>query len=182
LIRSLESAPLEEPVDIRGRFAYPLPIEVINELLGVPQHLDRPLRDCVDVIFDTSAATDAATVSMIEVLSELVAYRRRKPGEDLTSALIVEVDAENEEKKFTEQELIGTLYLTINAGHETTVNLLDQAIYLLLTHSGHRSAVLDGSLKWSTVIEEVLRYEAPAAHVPLRYAVKDFVLGGVAIA
>ncbi|MEU1950830.1 cytochrome P450 family protein [Nocardia rhamnosiphila] len=178
LIRSLESAPLEESVDIRGRFAYALPIEVINELLGVPEHLDGPLRDCVDAVFDTSAATDDATVSMIEVLSELVAYRSRNPGEDLTSALIVKV----EEKKFTEKELLGTLYLTINAGHETTVNLLDQAIYLLLTHSGHRSAVLDGSLEWPAVIEEVLRYEAPAAHVPLRYAVKDFTLSGVAIA
>jgi cytochrome P450 len=183
LIKELGTAAEGEIVDLREGYAYPLPIQVINELMGVPERLQLPLRTCVDGVFDTGATYEQSVanyVQMIELLRELVAYRRENRGEDMTSTLVS--DADDPEKQFTEEELVGTLYLTINAGHETTVSLIDQAIYLLLTHPQHRTAVLDGSLDWSEVIEETLRFESPAAHVPLRYAVEDFELAGVAIA
>ncbi|MGW0251093.1 cytochrome P450 family protein [Nocardia goodfellowii] len=183
LVAALETAPRDKPLDVREKFAYPLPLRVINELMGVPEHLIGPLRKCVDGIFDIALSEEAAVANyeeMIGLLQHLVAYRRQNPAEDMTSTLISHVD--DPAKDFSEEELVGTLYLTINAGHETTVDLIDQAIYLLLVHPDHRAAVLDGRLSWTEVIEETLRVEPSIAHIPLRYAVKDFVLGEVMIA
>lgn len=183
LLEGLAAAEVGEVVDLRERFAYPLPLRVIGELLGVPEHLSEPLRMCVDGVFDTGVTKEQALAvhtNMIGLLQQLVAHRREYPGEDMTSTLLAAVA--DPETSFTETELIGTLYLTVNAGHETTVSLLDHAMHLLLTHPGHRAAACAGSLGWSEVIEEALRFESPAAHVPLRYAVTDIELGGVAIA
>ncbi len=182
LVASLDAAPERGPVDIREHFAYPLPLRVINELIGVPEHLVGPLRRCVDGIFDIALSEEAAVANyeeMIGLLQQLVAYRRENPAEDMTSTLISRAD--DPAQDFSAEELVGTLYLTINAGHETTVDLIDQSIYLLLTNPDQQAAALDGRLLWSDVIEEVLRFEPSIAHIPLRYAVHDFVLGDVAI-
>ncbi|MBB5918432.1 cytochrome P450 [Nocardia transvalensis] len=182
LVAGLDGTPEGDIVDIREHFAYPLPLRVINELMGVPEHLIGPLRKCVDGIFDIALTEEAAVANyeqMIGLLQDLVAYRRDTPGDDMTSTLIAYAD--DPEKDFSTEELVGTLYLTINAGHETTVDLIDQAIYLLLTHPDQLAAAVDGAVGWVDVIEEVLRFEPSIAHVPLRYAVRDFVLGEVAI-
>ncbi|MEU1951586.1 cytochrome P450 [Nocardia rhamnosiphila] len=183
LVAGLDAAPESDPVDLRERFAYPLPLRVINELMGVPEHLIGPLRTCVDGIFDIALSAEAAVANyeeMIGLLQGLVGYRRENPADDMTSTLIAHAD--DPAKDFDVEELVGTLYLTINAGHETTVDLIDQSIYLLLTNPDQLAAVLDGRLGWADVIEEVLRFEPSIAHAPLRYAVQDLVLGGVAIA
>ncbi|MGW5107920.1 cytochrome P450 family protein [Nocardia sp. NPDC004123] len=182
LVTGLDAAPQSDPVDIREHFAYPLPLRVINELVGVPERLIGPLRKCVDGIFDIALSEEEAVanyMAMIGLLQELVAYRRENPAEDMTSTLIAHAD--DPAKDFSVEELVGTLYLTINAGHETTVDLIDQSIYLLLTNPDHLAAALAGSLPWADVIEEALRFEPSIAHAPLRYAVSDFVLGGVTI-
>ncbi|MGX1763011.1 cytochrome P450, partial [Streptomyces lydicus] len=75
-----------------------------------------------------------------------------------------------------------TLMLIITAGHETTVNLLDQAIFALLTRQGQLTDVLDGRASWADVVEETLRYQAPLAHLLLRYAVEDLDVEGTRIA
>ncbi|SUD49562.1 Cytochrome P450 107B1 [Nocardia otitidiscaviarum] len=183
LLATLETAPAGRVVDLREEFAYPLPIRVIGELLGVPDDLSAPLRACVDSVFDTGVTQEQAVAThtrMIGLLQDLVAYRREHPGEDMTSMLIGAVD--DPDTDFTVDEAVGTLYLTVNAGHETTVSLLDHTIHLLLTHPDHRAAAIEGRLDWGIVIEEALRVESPAAHVPLRYAVTDLELGGVTIA
>ena len=183
LLTELEEVPAGHTVDLRERFAFPLPLRVISELLGVPAELRQPLHACVVGVFDTSLSKDAAKATharMIELLQDLVAYRRKVPGDDMTSTLLHAVDDPG--TAFSETELIGSLYLTVNAGHETTVTLLDQAIYLLLTHPEHRAAACSGRLEWERVIEEALRLESPVAHAPLRYAVEDLTLGDISIA
>lgn len=182
LVKGLDARTGGDPVDLREHFAYPLPLRVINELIGVPANLIEPLRKCVDGIFDVAMSQQEALANyqaMLGLLETLVEYRRDNPAEDMTSALIAHAD--DPATVFSDAELIGTLYLAINAGHETTVDLLDQAIFLLLTHPDHLAAALDGSLPWVDVIEETLRFEPSIAHAPLRYAVDDFVLGDVAI-
>ncbi|MFD8233762.1 cytochrome P450 [Streptomyces sp. NPDC059696] len=166
-------------VDLREEFCYPLPIQVIGELLGLPEELGAELRVVVDGVFHTSA--DAAEVADIyarfyAVLGELVAAKRAAPGDDLTSALI---SAHEEESgtRLSEQELLDTLMLMISAGHETTVNLLDNAVHALLTHPAQLAHVHEGRASWDDVIEETLRAEAPVASLPLRYAVEDLPLG-----
>ncbi|MFJ4978648.1 cytochrome P450 [Streptomyces coeruleorubidus] len=166
-------------VDLREEFCYPLPIQVIGELLGLPEELGPELRVVVDSVFHTSA--DAAEVAdtyarFYAVLGELVAVKRATPGDDLTSALITAREEESG-TRLSEQELLDTLMLMISAGHETTVNLLDNAVHALLTHPGQLAHVLGGRASWDDVIEETLRAEAPVASLPLRYAVEDLPLG-----
>jgi cytochrome P450 len=166
-------------VDLREEFCYPLPIQVIGELLGLPEELRDELRVVVDGVFHTSA--DAAEVADIyarfyAVLGELVAAKRAAPGDDLTSALIAAHEEESG-TRLSEQELLDTLMLMISAGHETTVNLLDNAVHALLTHPDQLAHVRSGRASWDDVIEETLRAEAPVASLPLRYAVEDLPLG-----
>ncbi|MEV0109020.1 cytochrome P450 [Nocardia sp. NPDC050799] len=182
LLDTLAATPAGEIVDLREGFAYPLPIRVISELMGVPEELNPQLRQGVDGFFDTTlsaAQAQANHAEMSALLFRLVAYRRENPGEDMTTLLVAASD--DAETPFTEQELVDTLLLVISAGHETTVNLLDQAIYLLLTRPRHRADLAADRISWTDVVEEALRFEAPVAHVPLRYAVEDFVLGEVEI-
>ncbi|MFF7788344.1 cytochrome P450 [Streptomyces sp. NPDC007991] len=167
------------PVDLREEFCYPLPIQVIGELLGLPEELGPELRTVVDSIFHTSA--DAAEVAdtyarFYAVLGELVAAKRAAPGDDLTSALIAAREEESG-TRLSEQELLDTLMLMISAGHETTVNLLDNAVHALLTQPDQLAHVRAGRASWDDVIEETLRAEAPVASLPLRYAVEDLPLG-----
>ncbi|MFC8044589.1 cytochrome P450 [Nocardia sp. NPDC057353] len=171
-------------VDLREGYAYPLPIRVISTLMGVPEQLHAGLRECVDRFFDTSLAPEAAQANyaeMYRLLTELVEIRRAHPGDDMTSLLITYRDDEDG-GRLNEQELLDTLLLVIGAGHETTVNLLDQAMHALLTRPTERERLRTGAVPWSDLIEEALRYEAPLAHLPLRFAVQDLEVGGVRIA
>ncbi|MTE15260.1 cytochrome P450 family protein [Nocardia aurantiaca] len=174
LLDELAALPAGSQVDLRSLYAYPVPIRVISGLVGVPEHLDAAIHKCVDGFFDGSLTAEesmANFLDMYERVGELVAYRREHPGDDITSAMIAERDEDG--SQLTEKELVETLMLVINAGHETTVNLLDQAIVALLTHPEQLAAVLADEASWADVIEETLRFQSPVAHLPLRYAVED---------
>lgn len=177
LIERLARTPAGEPVDLREGYCYPVPIQVISALMGVPERLGPGLRTCVDRIFSTSLTQEQAQANAMEmyrILNEHVRERTEHPGDDLTSALIAQ--------GLIEKELIDTLLLIISAGHETTVNLLDQAIFALLTSPRHRAEVTSGAVSWRAVVEETLRHQAPVANVPLRFAVEDIDIDGVHIA
>jgi cytochrome P450 len=115
---------------------------------------------------------------MYAMLADLVARKRATPGDDLTSDLIAQRDEDG--SGLTEQELLDTLLLVVSAGYDTTVNLLDQAIYTLLSRPDQRELLRNGCVTWDDVIEETLRTEAPVAHLPLRYAVTDIDLSETA--
>lgn len=173
----LANASAAEPIDLRERFAYPLPIRVISELMGLPDHSQPGFRRTVDAVFDTTLSPDEAAANTQEVyaiMADLVAAKRAEPGEDMTSVLIAARDDDG--STLTEQELLDTLLLVISAGYETTVNLLDQAIAALLTHPEQLALVREGKSAWTDVVEETLRFEAPVAHLPMRYAVEDIPL------
>ncbi|WP_326720098.1 MULTISPECIES: cytochrome P450 [unclassified Streptomyces] len=162
-------------VDLREEFCYPLPIQVISELFGLPEEGGPELRRLVDRIFDTSADPGEMTAAyerLYVVLAELVAAKRESPGDDLTTGLIAARDEEGS-TQLSEQELLDTLVLMISAGHETTVNLIDNAVHALLTHPDQLAAVRAGRASWDDVVEETLRVDAPVASLPLRYAVTD---------
>ncbi|WP_324789595.1 cytochrome P450 [Streptomyces sp. H51] len=165
-------------VDLREDFCYPLPIQVISELFGLPEDQGAELRAVVDGIFHTSATPEEVTdiyTRFYAALARLVALKRESPGDDLTTALIAARDDEDG-TRLSEQELLDTLVLMVSAGHETTVNLLDNAVHALLTHPDQLALVRDGGASWDDVIEETLRVEAPVASLPLRYAVEDLVM------
>ncbi|MFI9402108.1 cytochrome P450 [Nocardia sp. NPDC052316] len=182
LLDELAPLPPGTIVDLRERFAYPVPIRVISEMIGVPDALVPPMHACVDRFFDTSRTPEQAVAGYLEMyglVSELVSYRRDRPGDDITSVLTATYDGDG--SRLTEKELVDTLMLIITAGHETTVNLLDHAIFALLTHQEQRADVVAGRAGWVDVVEETLRHQAPIAHLLLRYATEDLNIGGVRI-
>ncbi|KAB8162171.1 cytochrome P450 [Streptomyces sp. 3MP-14] len=179
LLDAIAAAPPGEPVDLRAALAYPLPVRVISELMGLPDDLAADFGRRVNGIFDTTLTAEQAGANNLafhQLLTTLVARKRAEPGDDMTSVLIAARDEEGDGSRLTEAELVDTLLLVVSAGHETTTNLLDQAATALLTHPEQLAAVRAGRVSWGEVIEEALRYEAPVAHLPLRYAVSDIPL------
>jgi cytochrome P450 len=179
LIEAMAGTESGEVVDLKETLAFPLPIRVIGDLMGLPEEVWPRFRTVVDGVFDTtlsSAEATANTAALYGILTELVDAKRTTPGEDLTSALIDVRDDEGDGSVLTEQELLDTLLLVISAGYEASVNLLDQAVTVLLTHPKQLAHVRAGRASWDDVIEETLRYAAPISHLPLRYAVEDIPL------
>jgi cytochrome P450 len=169
-------------VDLRAMFAYPLPVEVICRLFGVRDEQRAGLRRVVDAVFDTTTTPEEAEANgeeMYRILTELAQEKREAPGDDLTTAVI---QAESERfGTLTGPEVVDTLILLLTAGHETTVNLLDQAVTAVLTHPEQLELVRSGASTWGDVVEETLRWQAPVAYLPLRYAVEEIDLGDVVI-
>lgn len=168
--------------DLRTHFALPLPMGVICELLGVDAaHHDR-LHDLSNRIVATDigpAESMAANREMVEVLSTVAAARTKDPGDDLISALIAA--REDDGDRLGPHELIGTLMLTIIAGHETTLNLITNAVRALCTHRDQLDLVLSGRASWADVVEETLRWDSPVSYFPFRYPTRDLTLEGTVI-
>lgn len=182
LLDGLASRAPDQPVDLRAELAYALPTTVISELLGVP---DRVRAELLGVIGAWLTAQDESEIAEYtrrgyELLHELIAIKRAEPADDLVSGLIAA--RADDGGRLSEQELVDTVLLTFTAGHETTANLIDNAVYALLTNPDQLAAVRSGTATWSDVIEETVRLEAPFANLPMRFAVSDIEIGeGVTI-
>lgn len=178
----LATLPAGEVTDLRENYAFPIPIEVICDLMGLPEALRPALRRCADVLFDTTATAGvvrAANAELSAIVGELLEHKRRHPGEDLATTV---VQARHEDGTApTREQMIFTVRIVLVAGHETTVNLISSAIGALLAHPGHLAAARAGDVPWAAVVEETLRHEPPALQVPMRFATEDLELGGQAI-
>lgn len=180
LLDDLAAVPAGEVVDLREAYCYPIPIRVICALFGITDRdTSAELRTLVDGIFNTAQdAQDAAVtfLAMRTALADLIALKRRTPGDDLTSELIAA--REENGSRLSEEELVDTLVLMISAGHETTGNLLDNAACALLGSPDQLALLRAGRASWSEAVEETLRVHAPVANLPLRYAVEDIEIRG----
>jgi cytochrome P450 len=134
LLDAVAAAAKAGPVDLRTSFAAPLPIRVIGDLLGVPDVERDRFQAVSDPLLTTLDANTVATAqaSLMELLTELIASKRRHPTEDLLTAL---AQATEDGDRLTEDELLRTAYLLIFAGYETTVNLIANGILALLQNS-----------------------------------------------
>ncbi|MFI1167660.1 cytochrome P450 [Streptomyces sp. NPDC020801] len=169
--------------DLVEAFAYPLPITVICELLGVPE-IDRvAFREMSnEVVAPTGGESYERAVDRLGAyLTELIEGKRSAgPADDLLSVLI-RTTAEDGDR-LCGGELRGMAFLLLIAGHETTVNLITNAVHALLTHPGQLAALradfdlLDGA------VEETLRYEGPVENATFRYAAEPLEIAGTAIA
>ncbi|MER8267874.1 cytochrome P450 [Streptomyces griseus] len=176
-----ESGPGDK-VDLKARFAHPLPARVICDLVGVaPQDRAAMLRGGeVNVDTTTSPEDAAANVERWhQEMHEFVESKRRTPGDDLTSDLIAA--QEEDGSRLSPSELVGTLHLMLGTGTEPVMNLIANAVHLLLTHPEQRAELRAGRISWDDVIEETLRAEAPVAHLPFRFPTEDVEIGGVTI-
>ena len=169
-------------VDLRRHYALPLPLGVICELLGVaPEHQDR-LHALSGLVVSTDIGPEqamAANRELLALLSAIAMDRAKDPGDDLTSALIAAREEDGD--RLSGPELIGTLLLLIIAGHETTLNLITNAVRALCTHPAQLAHVLDGHATWSDVVEETLRWDSPVSYFPFRYPTRDLDLHGTLI-
>ncbi|MGW3564304.1 cytochrome P450 family protein [Streptomyces sp. NPDC000941] len=182
-IAALAAGGPDTAVDLKAAYCHPIPIEVICELLGVPEGEMRERElEFVSTFFRTNAApeeADAAYQGHQALLRELVALKRHSPGDDITSDLIAVRDEDG--SHLNEQELADTVGVLIAGGFETTVQLLGNAVHAMLTHPDQLALVRSGQASWDDVIEETLRAQPPLVNVPLRYAVEDIGLEGVTI-
>ncbi|MFC8274275.1 cytochrome P450 [Streptomyces sp. NPDC057271] len=168
--------------DLRRHFALPLPLGVICELLGVEErHRDR-LHHLSDQVVATDIGPEevmAANRELLEILTAIAADRARRPGDDLTSALIAARDEGGD--RLSQPELIGTLVLMIIAGHETTLNLVTNAVRALCAHRDQLAHLAEGAAAWSDVVEETLRWDSPVSYFPFRYPTRDLTVDGTLI-
>jgi cytochrome P450 len=183
LLDGLAGLPADKPVDLREHYTHPLPITVICELSGVTDEATREeVAHCSDVVFNVGKAPEQVATAfsrLRDILRDLVAGKRERPGDDISSALIAARDGDS--PPLSEDELVDTLMAFVTAGHETTANLLCNAIVALLTRPGQLGRVLSGDVPWTDVIEESLRSQPPIPSMPLRYAVEDMDVNGVTL-
>lgn len=113
------------------------------------------------------------------LLARGAAARAERPGPDLTSALIAARDEGGD--RLAPHELIGTLVLMVVAGHETTLNLITNAVRALCGHRDQLALVLDGTASWADAVAETLRWDVPVSLFPFRYPVRDLTVDGTVI-
>ncbi|WP_250002902.1 cytochrome P450 [Actinoplanes sp. M2I2] len=167
-----------ETFDLIDAFAFPLPIQVICELLGIPADDRDAFRRWSNVIVGGvayQADFPAAAQAMVAYIKELVADRRARPGADLLSGLIEVRDSED---RLSEDELISMVFLLLIAGHETTVNLIGNGAYLVLSERERWERLCAQPDLLPTAIEEFLRYESPVETATFRFTTEPVTLGG----
>ncbi|MFU0439158.1 cytochrome P450 family protein [Streptomyces sp. BG2AG] len=176
-LEKLAAHPAGEPVDLKAEFAYPLPMNVISELMGVDAADHPRLKELFEKFFSTQTPPEEFVQLMADLdtlFRRIIEDKRANPGDDLTSALIA---ASENGDHLTDEEILNTLQLIIAAGHETTISLIVNAVKALQTHPEQRRRVLDGEIGWDGVIEETLRWNTPTSHVLIRFATEDIEVG-----
>jgi cytochrome P450 len=173
-------------LDLLPTIAEPLPVTVIAEMLGIPDADRRQLRPwsadickMYELNPDEDAERDAvrASIEFSDYLRALSRRRRSDPGEDLISAL---TQAAIEGERLSEDELIGTCVLLLNAGHEATVNVTINGWWSLLRDPGQLARLRADPSLVPTAVEELMRYDTPL-HMFERWVLEPFELHGVAI-
>ncbi len=164
-------------VDLLEAYATPIPVIVICELLGVPIEKSRDLLDWSHKMVamyqfgrnaDVEQAAVAATAEFAGYLRSMFAERRRAPADDLLTTLLA---AESAGDRLSEDELVSTVVLLLNAGHEATVHAIGNAVKALLEAPPEiRTALFDA--RCPALVEELLRFDAPL-HMFTRYALED---------
>jgi cytochrome P450 len=173
-------------LDVVDDLAYPLPVTVICELLGVPREDEPRFHAWADTLAhsidpDPGQKTDqAALLAGMELrnyMQELVAERRTHPGDDLLSGLAV---GEDPAGRMDDANLVVTMILLLIAGHETTVNLIANGALTLLRYPAELERLRDDPERAPVIVEEVLRFEPPVQFIT-RFALADIEIGGVTI-
>ncbi|NDR55249.1 cytochrome P450 [Aliiruegeria sabulilitoris] len=181
LVQDLLRALPAGPFDFLDAFARPLPVTVIARLLGVPEDRTEDLLRWSNAMVGMyqagrsramEDAAVAATLAFRAYLDEVIAARRQQPGSDLLSQLIA---AEEDGSHLSADELISTVILLLNAGHEATVHSLGNGVKALLEHGG-QDLLADPESR-ASVIEETLRFDPPL-HLFTRYAYENMSLFG----
>ncbi|MEP9389300.1 cytochrome P450 [Mesorhizobium sp. KR9-304] len=174
----IDAFPAGGTVDLLPAFATPLPITIISEMLGVPVTMGPQLLDWSHRMVamythgrtrETEEIANRATQEFSDFLRRYVAERKRQPGDDLLSLLIA---AQENGQKLSEDELISSTMLLLNAGHEATVHQAGNAVRAVLAQGGDPRRFFASAEATAATVEECLRFDAPL-HLFTRYAYDD---------
>ncbi|RKN61956.1 cytochrome P450 [Streptomyces klenkii] len=172
--------------DLIGAVAEPLPVAVIAEMLGIPaadRKLLRPWSAAICGMYElnpdeeTARSAVRASLDFSAYLRELIADRRARPGDDLISALVL---AHDEGERLTEQEMVSTCVLLLNAGHEATVNTTGNGWWALFRNPGELAALRADPGLLPGAIEELMRYDTPLQLFE-RWVLDDIEIAGTVI-
>jgi len=176
-------------MDVIADLAYPLPVTVISEMLGVPaadraafKQWSSDIARSLDAAIlpagsDVIARGQVARAALGDYFRTLIATRWKNPRADLLSNLIA---AEEQGDKLSEEELLATCVLLLIAGHETTVNLIGNGLFALLRHPAEFRALRDHPTLIATAVEELLRYDGPVQRTG-RMTMTDVEISGTPI-
>jgi cytochrome P450 len=169
-----------DEADLIGTFAFPLPVTVICELLGIPVRDQDRFKEWSHAIVATDENSDIRTTGaeMFRYFTDLVAAKRARPADDLVSALISASDSGD---ALTERELIAMLFLLLIAGHETTTNLIASGTLALLTHPAELARLRSDPALLPGAVDELLRFVNPLNHATDRFTMEPVEIGGVTI-
>jgi cytochrome P450 len=157
-------------VDLIDDFAAQIPVEVIGNLLDVPKAERAPLRGWSLAILsalepapgaEILARANRATAEFLDYLAVLCADRRRHPGDPEADVLTRLIQGEADGERLTDKELFHNCIFLLNAGHETTTNLIGNGMHALLTHRGELERLARDPTLVGTAVEELLRFESP---------------------
>ncbi|HMG28467.1 MAG TPA: cytochrome P450 [Acidimicrobiia bacterium] len=175
-------------MDVVTDLAYPLPVVIICELLGVPpedhatfQSWSAELAASIDpdplITPEQRVRIEAAGSAFLDYFGDLIERRRQTLRDDLLSALI---EAEEGDDRLNEEELLGTALFLLIAGHETTVNLIGNGTLALLQHRDQLERLRDDPSLDRQAVEELLRFDSPV-QLTQRITLDDYDVGGVTI-
>ncbi len=172
--RLLESLPPSGSVELLEAFAFPLPVTVIAELLGVPPEDQDQFREWTTTLLSPRGThlepLRKTAVQLQQYFQDFLARRRAEPGDDLTSALLA---AEEQGDRLTPVELMSMVFLLLIAGHETTVNLIANGVWALLRHPEQLERLRANPSLIEPAVEEMLRYCGPLRNSTSRFALQD---------
>jgi len=177
----LDDMSTQRDVDLLASFAFPLPITVICELLGVPVADRDDFRAWSATIVSNTVTPEvfmADATAMVRYITALLADKRREPADDLLSALVL---ARDEGDRLRENELVSMVFLLLVAGHETTVNLIASGMLALVLNPGEFGRLRADPSLVGGAVEELLRYVNPVNHATYRFASEPVEIGGARI-
>lgn len=175
-----------EDIDIVEHLSYPLPVMVIADILGVPIEDQRQFKDWSDIIVAGPSNNERETLEKLQqekmkANDELETYfyriieeKRTRPGDDIISVLL---QAKEEGKQLTDEEIVGFSILLLIAGNETTTNLISNTIYCLMEDKASFERLKREKELLPSAIEEVLRYRSPVQALH-RIVKEDVILAG----
>lgn len=187
--RLLDALPAQAPFNLVDDFASVIPVEVIGNLLRVPHAERGPLRGWSAAILGAlefgvdaagKAAGNRAVEEFVDYLRGLIADRRAQPSADRDDVLSRLIQWESNGERLSEHQLHHQCIFLLNAGHETTTNLIGNAVHALLTTPDARAALLAQPGLMDSALEEFLRFDAPV-QLGNRLCLADVTLGEVAI-
>ena len=182
LLDAMAASPTGE-VDLLAAFAFPLPVTVICELLGIPAGDQEQFRAWSNAMLASNGERGsyrAAGTAMFRYFTDLVAAKRAAPADDLVSALISASDADPGDS-LDERELLAMLFLLLVAGHETTTNLIATGTLALLTSPAQLARLRADPALLPAAVEELVRYANPLNHATERFTLEPVDIGGVTI-